>query len=211
MSNFPYINTTAKLREFINKIPEMGVPDSVTTKWLPTIGFGSVNHRRILGIMRFIGFLEGTKPTQRWLAFRDNTQAKGVMAGGILAGYADLFGLYEDAHSRSDAELKYYFRGKMTGGDQVIASTVNTFKALCSFADFGSISQPPSAIEPEISSGTEVADRRVQIGTIGEHVVTPNIEIQIQIDYNMSVEQINVVFDNIAKLLFSRQEEETEK
>ena len=89
MADFPYINTTGKLREFISKIDDMGVPDSVSTKWLPTVGFGSTNHRPLVGIMRFIGFVSGNKPTERWSSFRDATQAKRVMAEGIAEGYSN--------------------------------------------------------------------------------------------------------------------------
>ena len=86
MAEYPYINTTGKLQEFFAKMSEIQVPPAANTKWLPKIGFGSNNHRPILKILRFLGFLDGTKPTERWKAFRDNTQAGRVMARGNLGG-----------------------------------------------------------------------------------------------------------------------------
>lgn len=207
MREYPYINTTGKLREFISMISSMGVPESVSTKWLPTIGFGSTNHRRIIGVMRSIGFVAGNKPTQRWVSFRDASRSKQVMAEALRDGYADLFSLYPNAHERNDLELKNYFKGQMKGGEQVIANTVSTFKALCSFADFG---EPGTVLTLDNSSAlpTAASESRLthNVGGIA-HGVTINIDIHLNISEEADTLHIDKVFRSMGQNLLGLQEE----
>ncbi len=203
MGEYPYINTVGRLREFVSKIPDWGVPESVTTKWLPTVGFGSTNHRPIIRILRFIGFIEGNRPTQRWLAYRDNSQSQRVMAECLWSGYSDLFKMYPDAQLRTDDELKNYFKGKTTAGDQVVSSTVNTFKALCSFADFSKVentSDRASGGKPE--SSDTLANHNIQ-GVHNEPNIPLHIDVQIHISADTSNEQIDLIFSSMAKHLYN--------
>ena len=41
MTDYPYIKNTAKLKDFLQKIPSLGTPKSVSTRWLPKVGFKS--------------------------------------------------------------------------------------------------------------------------------------------------------------------------
>lgn len=206
MAEYPYINTTGKLQEFIEKISTIGVPDSANTQWLPTVGFGSTNHRPIIKIMKFIGFLDGNTPTQRWKSFRDNTQATSVMAEGIRAGYSDLFQFYDNAHERSDEELKNFFKGKMTGGDQVISSTLSTFRILCSFADFEKIAG--NGARPADNGHRE--SERVDAGVVSPpNSIDPaapalHIDIQVHISADASETQIDKIFESMAKHLYGK-------
>ena len=207
MAEYPYINTTGKLQEFLEMIAIDSVPESATTKWLPKVGFKSNNHRPIIKIMKFIGFLDGNKPTQRWELYRDSTQAKQVMAEGIAEGYSDLFIAYQDAPDRSNSDLKNFFKGKMPkGGEQVISSTVNTFKTLCSFADFSKVS----------GSGFDITDNgnRNSKGSGGALVKQPDniesaapalhIDVQVHISADASETQIDKIFESMAKHLYGK-------
>lgn len=204
MVNYPYISTTGKLQEFLDKISGMGVPSSATSAWLPTIGFGSTNHRPILKIMRFIGFLEGTRPTDRWIQFRDETKARRVMAEALTEGYSELYEIYPDADIRSDEELRNYFKGQMTAGEQVISKTVSTFKTLCKFAEFGeeaSDSELPVA-DPGDADGS-VSKPSVKSVLGGGHDGSVSILLNVQVDGGTSVEQIHAIFDGLRTLLGS--------
>lgn len=203
MTEYPYINTIGRLREFVSKIPDWGVPDSVTTKWLPTVGFGSTNHRPIIRILRFIGFIDGNTPTQSWLAYRDNSQSQRVMAESILSGYADLFKMYPDAQLRTDDELKNHFKGKITAGEQVVSNTVNTFKALCSFADFSKVNQSADSAGDGYSVYSEASVKRISDGVDNEPSIPLHIDIQIHISADTSDDQIDTLFASIAKHLYN--------
>ena len=206
MAEYPYINTIGKLQEFIEKISEMSVPISANTNWLPTVGFASRNHRPIIKIMKFIGFLDGNSPTQRWQSFRDNTQAARVMADGIRSGYADLYRTYDDAHERSDEELRNFFKGKMSGGDQVIGSTVSTFKTLCSFADFSGMAGNVAAQRENGRQDSENSNATLASppNNIDPSAPALHIDIQVHISADASETQIDKIFESMAKHLYGK-------
>jgi len=204
MAEYPYINTIGKLREFVSKIPDWGVPESVTTKWLPTVGFGSINHRPIIRIMRFIGFIEGNKPTNRWIAYRDNSKSQLVMAEALLSSYSDLFTNYPDAQLRTNSELKMFFAERISAGEQVRSSTVNTFKALCSFADFSKIENSQEDITTDsITKHGEASEKPKLKGVQNGPNIPLHIDVQIHISADTSNEQIDAIFSSMAKHLYS--------
>ncbi|MCY4465994.1 MAG: DUF5343 domain-containing protein [Chloroflexi bacterium] len=205
MTEYPYINTTGKLREFISKISSMGVPDTVTVKWLPTVGFGSTNHRRILKVLRFIGFLEGNMPTARWQSFRDSTKAQSIMAEAIREGYSELYHTYPDAHLRSDGDLKNFFKGHMPGGDQVIGNTVATFRSLCSFANFDA----HAVLETDSVTGSKDGDHAASPSVKANVQNLPLVPLHIHLDIHISSDstsmQIDQVFESMARHLYGRE------
>lgn len=220
MTSFPYILTSQKLIEFMQKIQSMGNPPSVTTKWLPSVGFGSKNNRPIVKVLDFIGFVASNKPTERWQAYKVTRDSGKVLAAGIKEGYSELFGLYPDAHKRSDADLKSFFRAHVTAGDQVTAATVNTFKILCSIADFGEadeedgVDQIDDAHVEQVSAQSD-ADPALQLIKPVETDLKPvkvnpilspeiNINVQIHISADAKNGQIEKIFESMATHLFNR-------
>ena len=146
MPDFPYMQTTGRMKDFFSKVPSLAAPDLVTIKWLSSVGFKSKNDRPVIGILEFIGLTASKKPTDRWTAFRDSNQSTRVMAEGIKQGYADLFSTYPDAHIRDEKDLRSFFTAqKPSAGEQVIRKTVNTFKALCTLADFSQMQADESS------------------------------------------------------------------
>ncbi|MCU0465977.1 MAG: DUF5343 domain-containing protein [Anaerolineae bacterium] len=221
MAEFPYINTPNKLIEFFSKIPGMGVPDTVSTNWLPTIGFGSKNYRPIVSILKHIDFINTNgKPTESWRAYRDSSQSKKVMANGIKTAYKELFRLYPDAHKKTEQELKNFFRPKSSGGDQVVGGIVSTFKALCSLADFDTSDTPipessstPHPIMPPSSIPSNSVPTNSVANLSPQNVPQSNspslhIDIQIHISSDASAEQIDKIFESMAKHLYQRTKDE---
>lgn len=210
MAEYPYINTIGKLREFVSKIPDWGVPEFVTTKWLPTVGFGSANHRPIIRIMRFIGFIEGNKPTNRWLAYRDNSQSQRVMAEGLLSAYSALFQIYPDAQLRTNDELREFFEERISAGEQVKSNAVNTFRALCSFADFSKVENSHNLFSDGIPADKETSVNHTSQGIQYEPNIPLHIDIQIHISADTSNEQIDMIFSSMAKHLYNLRKIEEE-
>ncbi len=212
MTDYPYIKTPAKLKEFIQKIPALGSPKSVSTRWLPKAGFKSANHRPIIRIMDFIGFIRSNKPTDRWRAYQAEKKSRIVLAEGIADGYRELFAVYPDANQRSDAELKGFFQNHISTGDQAINSAVGTFKALCSLADFGR----PKGDGARRQGKARVAAKQPPMDSAGSASVTatspapapdyPTIhtDIQIHIHPDADAEQIREIFKNMARYLYDK-------
>lgn len=110
MADFPYTQVTGKLKSFFDKVQQVGKPDTIDKKWLSSIGLTASNAPSIVPVLKFIDFVDSlSRPTERWMAYRDKSRAKKVLAAGILKGYVELFQTYSDAYRRSDDELKALF------------------------------------------------------------------------------------------------------
>ncbi len=207
MTDYPYMNSTRKVEDFFNKIQKMGIPDTITTKWLPSIGFKSTNDRPIVKIVKFIGFANSSgQPTTRWQSYRDQNQSKRIMAQGILEGYSELFEQYPDAYQRNDEDLKNYFRANSTAGEQVITYTLGTFKILCSLADF-SQNGSKSEEEPQNFLDAENQSNMPLPSSVASHQSgkpSLHIDVQIHIDSDATPEQIDQIFKSMAKHLYDK-------
>lgn len=216
MIDYPYIKTTAPLKEFLQKIPSLGSPSSVSTRWLPKIGFKSANHRPIIRIIDFIGFIKSNKPTDRWRSYQVKRNSKRVLAEAIKYGYSELFDVYPDAQLRSDAELKNYFQKHLSANDQVISSTIGTFKALCSLAEFkrqktkrpSAQGTAPSPVDPQQfdagAGATLAAPAPAPLTAPSPETPTLHTDIQIHIHPDADADQIREIFKNMAKYLYDK-------
>lgn len=209
MTEFPYALVLGKLKEFIVKIREIGIPKKATVKWLESIGYKSTNDRSMLKIIQQIGFIDETGlPLERWTKYR-GAQYRKVLAEGIGEGYRELFLIYPDAHSRTNEELESFFSTRSTAGKQVIHKTASTFKILCELADFDAKvtatvkpavrKKPETNIESPISKAEHTIDTQPASFTPKLH-----IDIQIHISPDASTEQIDQIFASMAKHLYSK-------
>ena len=229
MPDFPYMQTTGRMKDFFSKLPSLTAPDLVTIKWLSSVGFKSKNDRPVIGILEFIGFTASKKPTDRWTAFRDSNQSTRVMAEGIKQGYADLFSTYPAAQDRNEKDLRNFFTANnSTAGEQVIRRTVNTFKALCTLADFSQIKARESFVDqspkkPKAkakSRKTSVSKAKTVSGhaqTIAAQPIaapspTPalHIDIQVHISSDADAAQIDQIFKSMATHIYQRDNDESQ-
>lgn len=182
MDQYPYTQSPLKLKDLLGRIHQLGVPASAGIKWLASIGFRSSNDRTMVPVLRFIGLTDSRdSPTQRWIDYRGD-HPKRVLAECIREGYAELFSTYLDAHRRSDAELKNFFKTHSSAGEQVIAKTVSTFRVLCELADFGG--EPPgrpSAKPSHPADGGGPIPRATGLAPGFAAGMTVNINIQLSL------------------------------
>lgn len=202
MVDFAYTNVTGKIPVLLQKIRTVGVPPKVSTPWLKTIGFTSSNDRTLVGVLRFIGFIDGSDvPTPTWNAYR-GANYREVLGEAIRKGYADLFAVYPDAESRSNTELTHVFSTSSSGGAQVIGRLVATFKALVEQADF-----PDSGSGAEASMSAGPLHVPPVPGGRANPPALPggpalHIDIQIHISPESSAQQIDKIFESMAKHLY---------
>src|SRR5689334_9666120 len=141
MAEFIYTTVPGKIKPLLNKIRDVGVPSKVTVQWLRSVGFTSSNDASLLGVLKFIGFIDSSGvPTAKWNQYR-GAHSRSVLGEALRAGYADLFAVYPDANSRPQVDLEHVFTTSSSGGKQVIGKTVSTFKALAEEADFAPVSE----------------------------------------------------------------------
>jgi hypothetical protein len=206
MADFQYTTVPGKLKPLLAKIREVGVPSKVTVQWLKSIGFTSSNDASLLGILKFVGFVDASGvPTPLWSQYRGANHSK-ILGNAIRQGYSDLFAVYPNAWQRTQQELEHVFSTSSSGGKQVIAKTVSTFKALCESAEFAPVAEqtdlhmttgplhvPVTSVVP---AGTAPPVQSRQ-GSPSIH-----IDIQIHIAPEASVDQIEQIFKSMAKHLY---------
>ncbi len=192
MGKYPYIMNTGSLKDFIAKIPKMGVPQKINTNTLPSLGFKSSNDRPIVGILQFIGFIDASgAPNQEYKDFRDSKKAGPIMASALKKAYSELFELYPDACDKDDQSLKDFFGPTTEGGEQVVTATANTLKILCGFADFKA-----SAVQTEKTEEPK--------GIPEQHKQTyssPGVVINLNIQLALPATEDAKVYENIFKAL----------
>ncbi len=137
---YNYTTKTGSLKSFLQRLKtkELVVPDKVTQKYLESIKLKSTHDRTIIRVLKSINFIDDSGvPTQSFKDFRTEI-SKQVMAKEIMKTYADLFKTFAKPYEKNKVELEDYFaKGATSVTKQTLGLYVDTFNALCEFADFG--------------------------------------------------------------------------
>jgi len=204
LSKYPYTVKVSSLKKFLQDIPLMGVPDKITTRTLPTLGYKSSTDRYLPAILKFIDFLDASGvPTKNYKDFRNKQISKSVMANAVKTAYADLFKLYPDAYNKDFTALRDFFSGTTDAGEKVLKLTVETFKALCEFADFEAV---PVEGKAKIEEG-EVKEKTAEEGKAIPPLpsgVTINVNIQLTLPATDDASVYDKIFKALKDNLLSR-------
>ncbi len=203
-TDFQYAAVPDKLKEFLEKLRGVGIPDKATFNWLESLGYKSSNDRSMLRVLNSIDFIDSSStPLDYWKRYRGGNY-KQVLAEAITHGYQELFLVYPDAYRRDDASLEHFFSTKTKGGKQVISRLARTFKSLCELADFSETQkaqlQVPSTSTPDMNN---IANREPvldQSDVLNIKKIIPHItfNIQVVLPENASTETYNNIFKSIA-------------
>lgn len=209
MSEFCYTTVPGKLKTLLAKIREVGVPRKVTVQWLKTLGFTSSNDSTLIGVLKQIDLVDSSNvPTARWTQYR-GAHHKTVLGEAIAHGYAELYAVYPDAHQRPQTDLDHVFSTHSSGGKQVIGKTISTFKALVELADFSQVGRPATTQAASVSAPAPVtaSEPPVVVPPAAGPPAAPSgpnlhIDIQVHISPEASPEQIEKVFESMARHLY---------
>jgi hypothetical protein len=210
MADFPYSPHAAKLKQFLDHVQKAGVPEKVTQKYLEKVGFKSTNDRYILGILKFLGFVDATgMPTKTWTDYRNRQTAGATLAAAMRSGYADLFKTYPDADRKDNEALRNYFSAHTKVAESTLGLIVTTFKALAALADFEAA---PAARSDETTEDVAAPARRraaavtrtdADARSTGLGAPTININIQLQLPATEDAAIYDKLFAALKKHLFS--------
>jgi hypothetical protein len=172
------------------------------------VGFKSKNDRYILGILKFLDFVDGSGvPTRTWQAYRNKKTAGAVLAAAMRKAYGDLFKTYPDAHRKDSEALRNYFSAHTKVAESTLGLIVNTFKSLAAAADFDDGSAELGGTDEEepgeASAPAERKARRERSG-ISDHGGGPpavNINIQLQLPATDDGEIYEKLFSALKKHL----------
>lgn len=210
MADFPYSPHAANVKKFLDHVQKAGVPEKVTIKYLEKVGFKSSNDRYILGILKFLGFVDSTgAPTKTWVDYRNRGTAGTTLAAAMRQGYADLFRTYPDAHRKDSEALRNYFSAHTKVAESTLGLIVTTFKALAAIADFEAAAAPSGDETRE--EATVAPRRRAASVPRSEFDASParlsgptiNINIQLQLPATDDGSIYDKLFAALKKHLFS--------
>ncbi len=192
MADYPYINSTGKIKPFFDQIQAIGVPPKVNLPFLVSIGFKSNGDRPLVQLARALGFIDSSgAPTDLWRSYRDKSAAPRVMAQAVRRTYGDIFDVYADAYRKDDEALRNLFTARTSLGKQAVDYMVRTFKTVCSLADFetATVAEPQQKVSlpAVLKSSSDVDDPGKSPG------LTININIQLQ----LPATDDSVTYDNL--------------
>jgi len=208
MAEFAYTTVPGKIKALLAKVRETGVPAKVTVQWLKSIGFKSSNDSSLIGVLKFVGLTDPIgAPTSVWTNYR-GANHKSVLGDAIRIGYSELFSVYPDADRRAQGELDHVFSTNSTGGKQVIAKTLATFKALAEEAEFADADERSAA--PSASAARAQAPPvRGLAGQPGLGLLPGlHIDVQVHISPEASPDQVDQIFASMAKHLYGAKKSE---
>lgn len=209
MADFPATMVVSRLKSFVEQIPSTGVPPRVTVAYLQARGFKSSNDRSIIPVLKHIGLIDVSgAPTSKWQELRDQSTGRQTLARLVRQAYSGLYEVYPDAERQPDSVIRDFMRTKTKGGDRMVVAMVSTFKMLCSLADFSGPTAVRSIVPKNLQSGN-VSEEYAGFGTASEiHPPTTTnvtINLQINIGEDAGYEQIDFVFESLARHVLGRQ------
>lgn len=205
----PYAHNDGNLKKFLTeKLPEANIPQKVNKKYFETLGYTSSNDRPIIGVLKFLGIIDSSgNPTQVYRDLRDSTKAKKVLGEQIRKSYAELYGLYPDAHNRDDEAIANVLRSNSDASKATIAMTVRTFKTLCTLADFSNENYEASTTNsiPDDNHIPSIS-KRINTGLSGDSAIVLNVNIQLTLPETTNYEIYDKLFESLRKNLLDRKE-----
>lgn len=201
--SFSYVIKLSSLKGFLTRVKskELGVPPKVTQRYLYSIGYKATNDRPIIRVLKSIDFIDTNGvPTQKFKDFRTN-KSEQVMASSLRKTYEDLFRIYPEPLKRSKKDLENFFAEKKPKlKKQALGLHVDTFMALCEFADFGAVPVIPKiGVKKAEEKLVEVAQMTTQLPS----GLTVNLNIQVTLPVTDDATVYDKIFKALKENLFS--------
>ena len=203
---YPYTQNTGNLIDLIKSIGKHGVPEKFTTIELPVWGYKSSNDRPIIGVLKFIQFLDSSgSPTELWRQAR--TAPEKATASGVRAGYQALFQMFPDAERKDAEALTNFFKAKTSVGDITVKQMVGTFKALAQYGDFSESTEVPPVPDGAATSAAPPAPVASPLSTriAGPNGMTMNLNIELSLPADATGEVYEAFFKAMKKHLLANE------
>lgn len=195
-----YLMATKRLPEMMSAIQDAGVPARFTNEFLKSLSFKSTNDRAFISVLKGINFLDDSgAPTEKYKAYKNKSEAKGVLGQALKNSYEDLFLANEKANDLSIEKLKGIFATKTGKGDSVVQQMAATFKALASISEFGNTQQKEKQKHTEQESKTDSENNPIFESKKSGAEFHYNIQIHLPVTKDISV--YNAIFKSIKEHL----------
>ncbi len=195
MTDYPYMLSNNKIKPIITKIQQAARPQKFTIEFLRTIGFTSTNDRAFIPLAKKLGFLmEDGTPTSLYDQLKDVTSSAKILATQIKILYSELFAINTTINNASEMEIKGAI-GRVTGKDEDgVTRVYNTFKALCTIADF---TQENSGINKTEKTTKKEEKEIINIPQESSRLNEFHYNIQIHLPATTDISVYNAIFKSL--------------
>ena len=194
MTDYPYMLSNNKIAPIIEKIQQAARPPKFTIEVLRSIGFTSTNDRAFIHLAKKLGFLsEDGTPTVLYDQLKDKTTTKSILATQIKSLYSELYAINMEIHKASEIEVKGAI-SRVTGKDEEGVNRIyNTFRALCTNADF------ENTINIEKNAHHEESDKSSSgiIAPVATNSPQFHYNIQIHLPATTDISVYNAIFKSL--------------
>jgi len=208
VANYPYVYSVTRFKDFLSQIKRVRDPKIVDYDWLEKLTFEQRNDRAFYRVLQYIEFIsEDNETSDLWRSYRVDGELSGSMATAIVLGYSELFEMYEEAWSCTDDELKSVFK-QAGASDRVAEMSLSTFRALCSLADFSAAKENGATTgENGNTTASPVQPLVAQPPEFDSPAPALHIDFQVHIAADAPPEQIDKIFESMAKHLYGKMAE----
>jgi hypothetical protein len=196
-----YVQVYGQLPEVFRRISDGQAPEKFTRQYVKDLGFHSSNFHALIPLLKSLGFLSSDGvPTARYHAYRDQSQARGVMAEALREAYSELFTIKAEPTDADRALIEGKFKSVHNTGDRVAKLMASTFLALLALADLKSTSTPQAKeAKVETTSARDHSPPEERRST--SHRSTLHYNIQIHLPSTKDVEVFNAIFKSLREHL----------
>lgn len=200
---FAYTTKPGSLRRFLQMIPERPKPPKVNATLLKAWGFKDSNDQSIIRVLKAVRLInDSNEPTETYMNFMKLNEGGKALGPEIKRVYAKLFESAHAPYSESTAALKNLFNIHSGGGERAIEYQIQTFKALCEQASFGT----EDAVTPAGKAGAAPTDRSQDAAHGGAQQTGPvvHIDLHIHLPENKSQRDYQNIIEDIGRHIFGR-------
>jgi hypothetical protein len=199
---FPYADLPSVVRRLLAEIPKRPKPsklnETTATSWgLPKGG----NTRSAIGVLKKIGLIsDAGEPLEPYAAFMQPVTGPKVLAALIRHHYRKLFDASHSPQTDSSEALQSLFNIHSGGSTSVLAKQIQTFKALCEYADFtGTAATPKPGTGSAGAGGSTSMDDAPELPPI-------KIDLHIHLPENKTTRDYEAIIQDIARYIYGRKE-----
>jgi len=200
MTEYPYMIANNKIQQIVNALQTATKPSKFSQPFLQKIGYTSTNDRGIIPLFKKLGFLtDDGAPTVHYDYLRDKNNYRKILAARIREFYSELFSINTEIYKDGEQNIKGAI-ARVTGGDEEsVKRAYNTFKALCSIADFSQIPIDEKLVEqPDKKQNKEQEHSYDQLEKNGAEF---HYNIQIHLPATTEVSVYNAIFKSLKENL----------
>jgi hypothetical protein len=201
-ANLPYLTSNRNAPALFQRIAAAKAPDMFTQKYLEdTIGLKGSNDRKLISILKSLGFLEESgKPTPEYGKLKNKTLAQKAIAAGIRRAYAPLFQADENAYALDPDALKGLVAQVAGSDDGMTARIVSTFNTLVGEADFSEGGEPVEEPPPAKVNGVPQEVHEAPVAPVRRHAQSEfHFNIQVHLPSNGTEETYLNIFNALRR------------